>query len=142
MKYDEYWDTLVNRVYQQNEILTGVEETFYRFACIYGENMVDGIQSYFERRIQEYPKDLAALQEHGFSKIAETLQEAKTILFGQVEITSELVDQIFDEMYEDESLSDRIDQELSSTYDALIFELEVLYDFNIKLGVENELFTE
>lgn len=126
MDFYEYWKLLVVRVFHEQEVLVGVEDIFYRLSCIYGETMVDGIQSYFERRVDEYKKDRTVLREHGFGNIADEFEVAKLIMFGEGELTPEGVEQVFDQYYQDEKLEDRIDQQLGPTYDRLIEQLDVL----------------
>lgn len=142
MEHDEYWKSLVERVYQQHEILAGVEDLYFRFSCIYGETMVDGIQSYFERRVEEYEKDLAALREHGFGDIADGYEIAKSTMFGKGELTPGCAAHYFDRLYQDEELEALVDQQLSPIYERLIEQLEVLNEYKYQLGIRFKLFSE
>ncbi|QDU03297.1 hypothetical protein V6x_30090 [Gimesia chilikensis] len=142
MDSDEYWKSLVERVYHQHETLVGVEETYYRLSCIYGETMVDGVQSYFERRVQEYQKDMTSLVEHGFQPIADEYNAAKSIMFGPDDLTTESVDELIDRMCEDEDLDSRIDQQLGPVYDRLTEQLEDLNEYIYQFGIRHQLYLE
>ncbi|QDT26650.1 hypothetical protein Enr10x_19600 [Gimesia panareensis] len=142
MNSDEYWKMLVERVYHQQEELVGIEETYYRLSCIYGETMVDGIQSYFERRVQEYQKDMTTLVDHGFKPVADEYANAKSIMFGQNDLTPESVDEFYDRMCEDEDLDNRIDQQLGPVYDRLIEQLEDLNEYIYQFGIKHQLYSE
>jgi hypothetical protein len=68
--FDAYWTQIVKRVYEDHEALCGKEELFYRWSCIFGETMVDGIEAYFERRFDQFDADMSALRVAGFPHVA------------------------------------------------------------------------
>lgn len=81
MDFEEYWSDLVDRAGEFGEGLDGVEERVFRLTCIYGETMVDGIESYFARRWSQVDADARALRETGFPDVAAEFAAARRLIF-------------------------------------------------------------
>lgn len=140
MDFDTYWKSLVGRVYQQKELLTGPEERLYRLTCIYGETMVDGVEAYFDRRHAEFPADMDALIEHGFADIAADFRQAREVMFGDIELTDVSVLPIICRLLDEDEADQPILEEINRIYDRLITRLPDVIDVRDKIGVENGLF--
>lgn len=142
MNFDSYWKILVHRVYRGGEVLTGPEETVYRLTCIYGETMVDGIESYFERRFSEYEKDMVLLADSGFGDIAADFSEAKNLMFGMAPLSESVVmpviDRLLDEKHEDRAILDA----LGAVYDRLIARLPRVLVYRDTYARERQLYEE
>ena len=82
MNFDVYRHQLVHRVYDQNEVLHGKEALFFRWSCIYGETMVDGIEEYFARRFPEFEADMEALHLAGFDDLVPEFRKVRILMFG------------------------------------------------------------
>jgi hypothetical protein len=138
--FDSYWSDLVDRVEERREVLIGPEEIVYRLTCIYGETMVDGIESYFERRFEEYDRDLEALKNHGFPALAADFEEARRIMFGTSPLTEAEIAPVLERFLdEDESFRDQTRQ-LQAIYGRLVESLPDLLDYRDRIGVEEALF--
>ena len=142
MDSDKYWKNLIDRVYRQHERLQGDEDLFYRLSCIYGETMVDGIESYFERRFNEYEMDMKALTQCGFANIAADFSEARNVMFGVAPLEESLVTRINVELLnEDPSVSPTLIK-LKVIYERLVQALEDLADYKYKFGLERGFYEE
>jgi hypothetical protein len=138
--FDSYWSDLVDRVEDRQEALTGPEELVYRLTCIYGETMVDGIESYFERRFEEYDRDLETLRNHGFPALAADFAEARRIMFGTSPLTEAEIAPLLERfLEEDEALRDQARQ-LQAIYGRLVERLPDLLDYRDRIGVQAGLF--
>lgn len=138
--FDTYWQRLIDRVYNQREVLRGAEELVYRLTCIYGETMVDGIEAYFERRCDEYERDMAALKENGFADIATDFAEARRALFGDLPLTDEAINPVLDRLLRDDTDLEVERKQIHAIYDRLIDRLPELLDRRDAIGVANRLF--
>lgn len=140
MDFETYWNNLIRRVYDDKAELRGPEERLYRLTCIYGETMVDGIEAYFERRFDEYERDMAALTENGFSDIVADFAEARKVMFGDAPLTEDTIEPVLNSLlHEDESLATEM-QRIASIYSRLIDRLPDLLDCRDMIGVNNGLF--
>ena len=142
MDFNEYWLSLVNRVYREQAELKGDEERFYRLCCIYGETAVDGIESYFERRFDEFVADMDALHREGFGKLASEFELARKLLFGSTPLDSESVEATIMRLSDEEEESAPVLAELSKMYDQIIPQLEQLADYKYSFGLVVGLFRE
>lgn len=144
-KYDpfrELWKSLVHRVYQGGEVLTGAEETVYRLTCIYGETMVDGVEAYFERRFREYDRDMVLLTGCGFGDIASDFSEARNLLFGTATLSETIVRAVTHRLL-DEKDEDRVTlAALGAIYDRLISRLPDVLAYRDRYARERQLYEE
>lgn len=140
MDFDTYWKHLIDRVYQQREVLSGAEELVYRLTCIYGETIVDGIEAYFERRCDEYERDIAAMNENGFADIATDFAEARSVLFGNAPLTEETINPVLDRLLRDDTDLKAERKQINAIYDRLIDRLPELLDRRDEIGALNGLF--
>jgi hypothetical protein len=134
--FDDYWKSLIDRVYKQHQQLEGQEALFYRLSCIYGETMVDGIEAYFERRFKEFDADMRALESIGFADVASDFDQARQRMFGDVPLEQSTVEEAIDKF----SAWEEADEEhpaiiqLGEIYRRLIPRLEELDEHKFKLG--------
>jgi hypothetical protein len=140
MDFDTYWTNLVNRVYGQKEQLSGPEEVVFRLTCIYGETMVDGIESYFERRCADFQRDMEVLRENGFSDIAADFNAARQALFGNLPLTESAIAPVLSRLLDGDEPSQHISEQISAIYDRLIDQLPRVLDVRDEIGVANTLF--
>lgn len=142
MNFDSYWKQLITRVYKSNEILLGKEEIFFRISHIYGETMVDGIETYFERRFDQFDDDMEALRIVGFADIAAEFQLARLVMFGDLPLTQELVQandrRLLNVSDDVRPILDQIDK----IYARLIPRLEILAEYKYALGLSERFYTE
>lgn len=139
---DHYWRNLVNRVSSQNLELHGDEERFYRLSCIYGETIVDGIESYFERRFDEFASDVDALRNAGFDELASEYERARELLFGSVPLDRDEVEAITRRLLDETEESEPVLSEIGKIYDRIIPQLEGLADYNHSFGLAAGLFRD
>ena len=142
MESDAYWKNLIDRVYSQHEKLQGDEDLFYRLSCIYGETMVDGIESYFERRFDEYEMDMRTLTQCGFANIAADFGEARNVIFGDAPLEEALVKRIIVKLLDEDPAVSPTLNTLQVIYDRLIQTLEDLADYKYKFGLERGFYEE
>lgn len=141
MDFDRYWEQLIHRVYEKNEVLKGPEELVYRLTCIYGETMVDGIEAYFERRHDEYDRDMMTLKDHGHTQIAEEFAQAREVMLGDAPLTAETIEPIVTQLLEEgDDVQEQL-QQLRIIYERLIEQLPSLLSTRDEIGVRNGLFT-
>ena len=140
MDFDSYWKDLIDRVYHRKEELRGADELVYRLTSIYGETMVDGIEAYFERRCDEYERDMATLQEHGFADIAADFAKAQRVLLGDTPLTQETIEEIVDRLLSEDEVLVSVSEQISVIYDRLIPRLPDLLDRRDEIGVAHGLF--
>jgi hypothetical protein len=142
MDFNEYWLSLVNRMYREQAELKGDEDRFYRLCCIYGETTVDGIESYFERRFDEFGADMEALQSEGFGELASEFELARKLLFGSTPLDSQFVEATITRLSDEGKESAPVLAELSKIYDHLIPQLEQLADYKYSFGLAVGLFRD
>jgi hypothetical protein len=142
MDFDAYWRQLVDRVYNQKEILVGNEELFYRWSCIFGETMVDGIESYFERRFDQFDADIAALQTAGFPEIAAEFQQARQVMFGDSPLDSEIVELTIQNLLDETEEALPISAEIDTIYRRLIPRLNALAEYRYEFGLRENLYSD
>jgi hypothetical protein len=135
--FNEYWKSLVHRVYDRHERLEGSEALFYRLSCIYGETMVDGIEAYFERRFQEFDADMDALAAMGFADLASEFGMARRLMFGDLPLDQLIVEEGIERFsaWEEADEEHLAIVELGEIYDRVIPQLEELEDSKYRLGV-------
>lgn len=141
MDFDTYWKRLVNRVYRQKEVLCGSDELVYRLTSIYGETMVDGIEAYFERRFDQYDRDIAVLIDNGFSDIAADFDQARIIMFGNSPLNEATITPVVDRFLDEDESTENERRQIGVIYDRLIERLPELLDRRDEIGVDNGLFT-
>jgi hypothetical protein len=140
MDFDDYWENLINRVYHKRERLIGNEDIFYRLSCIYGENMVDGIESYFERRCDEFTADMEALRKSGFDELVFEFECARNLLFDSKPLNRKIVEPIILKLLDETEESEPVIKEIGKIYDRIIPQLQILSDYNYSFGLEKGLF--
>lgn len=140
MTFDEYWTRLINRVYQQQEVLVGAEEQLYRLTCIHGETMVDGIEAYFERRWQEFDADMEALRAAGCEDLADDYRAARQAMFGDQPLNEELVLGVVDQLLEESAEVQPQLARLDEIYQRLIAGDQRLMEYRDRLRVTHGLF--
>jgi hypothetical protein len=141
MDFDTYWRNLVDRVYRQKDVLRGPEELVYRLTSIYGETMVDGIEAYFERRFDEYGRDIAVLMENGFTDIAADFGEARQVMFGESPLNEATITPVLDRLLDEDEALECIRRQIEAIYDRLIERLPELLGRRDEIGKANGLFT-
>lgn len=141
MNQEDYWENLVNRVYQKHEILQGNEKDFFRLSCIYGETMVDGIEAYFERCFNEFEFDINLLKRIGFIQIASEFESAQKLLFGTEPLSRKIVETTIENLYERND-SKIILEKLDEIYERIISQLEQLADYRNTFGLKAKLYQE
>jgi hypothetical protein len=141
MDFDTYWKLLVDRVHRQKEVLCGPDELVYRLTCIYGETMVDGIEAYFERRFDEYDRDIEVLTDHGFSDIAADFDQARIIMFGDAPLNEATIAPVIDRLLDEDDSTENERRQIGVIYDCLIERLPELLERRDEIGVANGLFT-
>ena len=141
MDFDQYWKNLIHRVHRQRAVLVGNEEVFFRLSCIYGETMVDGIESYFERRFDEFAPDMIALRNVGFGELASEFELARRLLFGSAPLDRKTVEARIMLLDETEQ-STPILAEIDKIYDRIIPQLEELADYKHSFGLKAALFSD
>src|ERR1051325_9287228 len=138
MNFDQYWQNLIHRVYRQRTVLVGNEELFYRLSCIYGETMVDGIESYFERRFDEFAADMIALRTAGFGELASEFDCARQVLFGSAPLERTIVEATMSRLEESAAAVTEIER----IYDLMIPQLKRLADYKYSFGLSAGLFSD
>jgi hypothetical protein len=142
MDFDTYWTDLVDRVYHRKEVLRGSDELVYRLTCIYGETMVDGIEAYFERRGDEYDRDMAVLMEQGFADISDNFREARRVMFGDSPLNESTITPVLERLLDEDETLEPMQREIDEIYDRLIERLPKVLERRDEIGVANGLFTE
>jgi hypothetical protein len=142
MNPETYWRQVVHRVYDQHEILHGKEELFYRWSCIYGETMVDGIEAYFERRFTEFEADMAALRLAGFDDIASEFQKTRTLMFGNSALGETAVENRITELMTESEEVQPVLAEIDKIYRRVIPRLEELAKYKYEYGLREHLYSE
>lgn len=140
MDFDTYWTDLVDRVYHRKEVLRGSDELVYRLTSIYGETMVDGIEAYFERRCDEYDRDMAVLKEHGFAEIADDFDKARRVMFGDAPLNESTITPVLDRLLDEDETLEPMQREIDEIYDRLIERLPDLLERRDEIGRVNGLF--
>ena len=140
MDFDKYWESLVNRVYREQAVLQGDEERFYRLSCIYGETMVNGIESYFERRFDEFAADMDALRSSGFGELASEFDLARQLMFGAAPLDRGTVEATVTRLLDETVESEPILEGLNKIYKRIIPLLEGLADYKYSMGIAAGLF--
>lgn len=141
MNQEDYWKNLVDRVYQDHEVLEGNEKDFYRLSFIYGETMVDGIEAYFERCFNEFEFDINLLQRIGFGQLASEFESARILLFGTEPLSRKIVETTVENLYE-KNASKIILEKLDEIYERIIPQLEQLADYRNSFGLKEKLYQE
>lgn len=141
MTFEEYWPSLVDRVFRRHEKLVGPEELVFRLTCIYGETMVDGLESYFERRSNEYELDQVSLIGNGLGDVAAEFQQARRLMFGDQPLTESIVSPVIERLLlECDSDRDLVAQ-IDLRYERLIELLPQVIDRRNEIGIIHSLFT-
>jgi hypothetical protein len=151
LNFDEYWKNLINKIYIPNsgllnqdvlEKLSPNDLIFYQLTCIRGEIMVDGIESYFERRFDKFESDIKLLNKMGFQKIAEKIYNVKMIMFGKKALDTEIVERTIDKLLDEDSNYILIQEKINKIYLEIIENIELLDNFRMEFGIKNGLFTK
>jgi hypothetical protein len=142
MDFEEYWTRLIDRVYREKAELDGDEECFYRLSCIYGETVVDGIESYFERRFGDFPADMEALRSEGFDELASEYEAARDVLFGSAPMDQGTIEATVMRLLDEAEESEPVLAELGKIYDRLIPQLERLAEYKYSFGLAAGLFRD
>jgi hypothetical protein len=142
MNFDAYWHQLVNRVLIHHEELQGSEALFYRWSCIYGETMVDGIESYFERRFDQFDADKAALRAAGFADVAQDFDEARQAMFGSAQLDRELVELTVRRLLEESAAVQPTLRLIGRIYERMIPRLEELAEHKYEFGLREHLYSD
>jgi hypothetical protein len=140
--FDRYWAQLVERVYGKHEVLTGAEELFYRWSCILGETMVDGIEAYFERRFDQFETDMESLHTAGFPDVAADFERARKLIFGASRLDRMTVEAIITKLYDESEEVRPILAEIDSIYRRLIPRLNSLAEYKYAYGLGGNLYSE
>jgi hypothetical protein len=142
LSFDEYWEKIINKVFHSKEELSANDLLFYRLTCIRGEIMVDGIESYFERRFDEFKNDMNLLNEIGFKDIAEILYIIKRKMFGENELNEEIVNEIVEKLLDEDPNYMEIQNEINKSYLEIIEKIDRLDKYRMEYGIKNKLFTK
>ena len=142
MDFDAYWRGLINRVYDEHEVLRGDEELFYRLSCIYGETMVDGVEAYFDRRFDEFAADMYALRSAGFGELASDFESARRVMFGSAPMTRENVEATTTRLLDEAEEDGAVLEEIEKIYRRLIPQLERLADYKYSFGLAADLYRD
>ena len=118
--FDAYWFQLVDRVHNRHEVLSGKEDLFYRWSCIYGETMVDGIEAYFECRFDQWELDMESLRVAGFPDIASDFEEARQVIFGDAPLNETTVDAVIMKLLDESDDVQPVLAEIDKLYRRLI----------------------
>jgi hypothetical protein len=140
--FDAYWTQLVQRVYERHEVLSGKEELFYRWSCIYGETMVDGIEDYFERRFDQFDADMAALRVAGFPDVATEFERARRLIFGDHPLDATFVEATIGKLADESEEVQPTLAQIDVIYRRLIPRLESLAEYKYKFGLRENLYSE
>lgn len=140
MDFDAYWKRLVDRVYKEKEELTGPDAVFYRLTSIRGETMVGGMESYFERRHEEFEADMQLLEELGFSDLAKDFRDARTVMFGNKALSREEMEEIHMQFLEEDPSLEAAQNQINAIYRRVIEKIDALDDYRMDYGVKNGLF--
>jgi hypothetical protein len=142
MSFTTYWAQLVDRALVRQEELHGNEELFYRWSCIYGETMVDGIESYFERRFDQFDADMAALRVAGFADVAQEFENARQVIFGSAPLDKEVVESTIRRLLDESPATQPTLHKIGQIYDRMIPRLEDLAEFRCQFGLREQLYSE
>jgi hypothetical protein len=142
MDFDTYWTQLVDRVYRRREVLFGKEELFYRWSCIYGETMIDGIESYFERRFDQFEADMEALRTAGFADVASEFEGARKLIFGDAPLDDTGVRATVGKLLDESDDVQPILAEIDNIYRRLIPRLEILAEYKYEYGLRERLYSQ
>jgi hypothetical protein len=142
MNFDEYWHSLVDRVYRGQAKLRGDEERFYRLSCIYGETMVDGIESYFERRFDEFAADMGELRRSGFAELASEYELARKVMFGATPLDRETVEVTVTRLLDEAEDVQPVLEELNNIYRRVIPQLKRLANYKYSMGLAAGFFRD
>jgi hypothetical protein len=104
--------------------------------------MVDGIESYFERRFDEYEMDMRALTQCGFANIAADFGEARKVMFGDAPLEESLGKRIIVKLLDEDPAVSQTLNRLQVIYERLVQTLEDLADYKYKFGVERGFYEE
>lgn len=104
--------------------------------------MVDGIESYFERRFDYFTLDMTALRKTGFDDLAFEFESARHLLFGYAPLTPEIVEPVMLKILNETVDSEPLVKEISKIYTRIIPQLEILADYKYSFGLEKGLFRE
>jgi hypothetical protein len=98
--------------------------------------MVDGLESYFERRFEEFDLDMEALGSSGFPDVRLDYVEAKNLLFGVASLTQPAVASVVSRLLEEREEDRELLAKLGVIYDRLITRLPEVAAFRDDFGVE------
>lgn len=140
--FQAYWSQLVDRVHQRHEVLSGPEELFYRWSCIYGETMVDGIEAYFDCRYDQFDADMQSLRVAGFPEIAADFEQARRVLFGDAPLEARFVEAVVLELLDEPDQLKPVLTEIDTIYRRLIPRLERLAEYKYAYGLRQGLYSE
>lgn len=99
--------------------------------------MVDGLESYFERRFKEFDLDMEALASSGFHDVRLDYLEAKNLLFGVAALTEPTVTSVVSRLLEERKDDRELLTGLGAVYDRLIARLPEVAVFRDGFGVES-----
>lgn len=99
--------------------------------------MVDGLESYFERRFAEFDFDMATLASSGFSDVQVDYIEAKKLLFGVSPLTESMVASVVSRLLDEKEEDRELLSTLGVIYDRLIARLPEVAVFRDNFGVEH-----
>ena len=99
--------------------------------------MVDGLESYFERRFEEFDLDMEALASSGFHDVRLDYLEAKNLLFGVSALTEPTVTAVVTRLLEEKKEDRELLASLDVVYDQLIARLPEVAVFRDRFGVES-----
>ena len=142
MDFDAYWRQLVSRVHHHHEELHGCEALFFRWSCIYGETMVDGIESYFDRRFDQFDADMAALRSAGFADVAQDFVQARQVMFGIAPLDEELIERTARRLLEESPAAQQTLDQIGTIYERMIPRLEELAEHKYQFGLREHLYSE
>ena len=139
--FDRYWAQLVDRVIGKHEVLSGAEELFYRWSCIYGETMVDGIEAYFERRFDQFKADMESLNTAGFADIAADFERARRLIFGACQLDRMTVEATITKLLDESEEVRPILAEIDNIYRRLIPRLNSLAEYKYAWGLSKNFYS-
>lgn len=133
--FDSYWEDLNRRVYKEKEELEGTERLFDRLSIIRGDLYTEGFDSYFQFQYDHFDEDQRYLEEHGFDVVAQALRDARTLLFGERELTHETIYDVLTELYDEEGEPNPLADQLQEMMDDVLPRLDEIQEFRDQLGL-------
>ncbi|NRA36562.1 MAG: hypothetical protein HRU15_00335 [Planctomycetes bacterium] len=119
MKFDQYWQQLIHKVYDSHEALGDFDRQLFLVHSFCDDFEDNGILLLIERRWYDFEKIIEAVRHAGFDACAKKLKCLGRILFEDAVINEGEVDVLMGKIYADDAFAQCINKSIKPHSDVI-----------------------